>query len=207
MGTFPRYFADNGGSFEIAPRPSVGPRREANTQVLKQVVTEPPGSNAWTSNKPPITVVGALDWGEVAATVSVLLPSATVSHGGGNRSAAAAAATTSAGVCQRTIAGGRNGGPPLCLMLFGNGTWALGDRTTQSQLRTGALPGKAPASGAWHVLRLATGPGVATASIDGVEVATAVPVPANATGRLALISGYHEAFFDDFSVASAAEAP
>ncbi len=49
----PKYFSDNGGSFEVM----ADPIRRGN-QVLAQVVTLPPHNNAWVIDVKPITILG-----------------------------------------------------------------------------------------------------------------------------------------------------
>eukprot|EP00927_Polykrikos_kofoidii_P020275 TRINITY_DN19577_c0_g1_i1.p1 TRINITY_DN19577_c0_g1~~TRINITY_DN19577_c0_g1_i1.p1 ORF type:complete len:817 (+),score=109.67 TRINITY_DN19577_c0_g1_i1:87-2453(+) len=66
----PKFFADNGGSFELA----ADPLRSGN-QVLKQVVAPPPVRNAWVQDVEPISVLGNKAWGaNLRVSVDVLYP-------------------------------------------------------------------------------------------------------------------------------------
>lgn len=55
----PRYFADQAGSFAV------------RGGALTQVVPADPGPNAWSKNREPYTLLGAANWTDVTATVSV----------------------------------------------------------------------------------------------------------------------------------------
>jgi galactosylceramidase len=182
-GSFARFFADNGGTFEITKDPT----SRSNGQVLQQMVTRQAKNNLWTSNVLPITIFGGLNWTDVTVTVTVYLSEQ-----------AATDADAVVGVCQRAQ-GGHGGGAGLgglCLQLFSNDTWAIGDRAGHS-LKRGAIKGKV--AGKWRVLSFAVLGGSVTAGIDGAVVASGLAAGMG-NGRVALVSGFHTAFFDNVTV-------
>ena len=69
-----RFFADNGGSFQIAPapEPAVGRGR-----VMKQWVCNENGVNRWVPNVPPISLIGNASWINISVAVDVRLGSGT----------------------------------------------------------------------------------------------------------------------------------
>ena len=71
-----RFFADNGGSFQVAPPPvhaALDRNGGARGKVLKQWVVNENGVNRWGRNVNPITVIGNATWVNVTATVDVLI--------------------------------------------------------------------------------------------------------------------------------------
>eukprot|EP01052_Picozoa_sp_SAG31_P002109 SAG31_NODE_71_length_28115_cov_4.128105_9_plen_1065_part_00 len=120
IGSFPQYFADNGGSFELASNPVTG-----SGKSLKQVVLRLAKNNAWTKNVQPITMIGDATWTSLATTVEVLLPPETPTTDIG--------AATYIGVCHRVTGGGgqisNSAAQALCLSVFANGSWVLGSGT------------------------------------------------------------------------------
>lgn len=70
-----RYFADNGGSFQIAAAPSLSLARGGSRSgmVMKQWVTNENGVNRWAGNVPPISLIGNASWADVTVSVDVLV--------------------------------------------------------------------------------------------------------------------------------------
>ena len=62
-----RYFADNGGSFQIAASP-VG-----TGMVMKQWAKQENGVNRWGGNVEPVSLIGNASWTDVEVTVSVMI--------------------------------------------------------------------------------------------------------------------------------------
>ena len=229
LGSFPRYFADNGGSFELAPNPV---REEGvSAQVLKQAVQKLAVQNAWTKNVQPMTMIGDANWSTIETSVEVLLEAPATAVAGSGDAAAAAAAY--AGVCQRVTGGGgqisNTATQALCLSVFGNGSWVLGGGPWNGApvippLATGTIPPARPgglaaatATGLWHRLTLSEpAPDRVRAVVDGKVVAD-LPVNASSAcgpkvvcsgeGRVALVSGFTAAFFDNFTVQAASRDP
>ena len=114
-------------------------------------------------------------------------------------------------VCARISRFEPNGSPPfgLCLILDGNGTWFLASggeigpgRDIPNVLASGVAPGAAgPGSfvGSWHRLRLDVAGVVATGSVDG-NVVGSCNATAFTHGMAAVGSGWHVAYFDNFTV-------
>eukprot|EP01062_Namystynia_karyoxenos_P031737 TRINITY_DN2350_c2_g1_i1.p1 TRINITY_DN2350_c2_g1~~TRINITY_DN2350_c2_g1_i1.p1 ORF type:complete len:808 (+),score=197.48 TRINITY_DN2350_c2_g1_i1:73-2424(+) len=104
-----------------------------------------------------------------------------------------------AGVCHRVLGGGfaKQKTPALCLQLFLDGSWAVGDRMQAAKLAAGRTGSSG--EGRWVTLRLAAANGLVNATVDGAAVATAVAAGTGA-GRVALVSGWNVAYFDDFQV-------
>ena len=65
-----KYFADNGGSFQVAAAPAGGARAG---MVLKQWVKHENGVNRWARNVDPISLIGNASWSDVSVSVAVLL--------------------------------------------------------------------------------------------------------------------------------------
>eukprot|EP00930_Biecheleria_cincta_P069448 TRINITY_DN57192_c0_g1_i1.p1 TRINITY_DN57192_c0_g1~~TRINITY_DN57192_c0_g1_i1.p1 ORF type:complete len:994 (-),score=87.43 TRINITY_DN57192_c0_g1_i1:128-3109(-) len=65
----PRYFADYGGSFQVAKDPT-----EPTNRVLKQWVTRQSGANEWTDDSAPMTLVGSKNVRDVALSTEVYIP-------------------------------------------------------------------------------------------------------------------------------------
>jgi hypothetical protein len=146
VGSFPRFFADNGGSFELAANPTAVKDAVGGMhgQVLKQAVLRLAEGNAWTKNVQPMTMIGDGNWSSIETSVEVLLlleapPPATPTATATATEAAVtpdrpldatAAAAVYAGVCQRVTGGGgqisNTATQALCLSLFANGSWVLG---------------------------------------------------------------------------------
>ena len=121
IGSFPRYLADNGGSFEIAPDPlpsggggGSGSGGVGHGQVLKQAVAKLASGNAWTQNVAPVSVIGDGNWTDLAATVDVLLVAANTTQ--------PVPQPMYAGLCQRAVGGGgqmrSTASQALCLTVY-----------------------------------------------------------------------------------------
>eukprot|EP01052_Picozoa_sp_SAG31_P007156 SAG31_NODE_337_length_17493_cov_5.855755_19_plen_792_part_00 len=67
-----KYFADNGGSFQIEPSPVDG---GSGNMVMKQAVMNENGVNRWAPNVQPMTLIGDAGWSDVKVTVDVLIGS------------------------------------------------------------------------------------------------------------------------------------
>jgi hypothetical protein len=217
LGSFGRFLADNGGSFELAPNPTLW----GSAQVLQQVVTVLAVHNAWTKNVQPITMIGDANWSTIETTVEVLLPA---QYGAYYPAAAAtaAAATPYVGVCQRVTGGGgqisNTADQALCLCIFANGSWVLGSGRWAGPpkippLAAGRLARNLDSSSGWHELGLSepTADQV-RATIDGETVAELHVNASSACGlggvcigkgRVALVSGFHTAFFDNLTIQTA----
>ena len=71
-----KYFADNGGSFQVASAPAHAAfdgSGKGRGMVMKQWVVHENGVNRWGRNVNPITVIGNSSWVNVTATVDVLI--------------------------------------------------------------------------------------------------------------------------------------
>jgi hypothetical protein len=213
LGTFPQYFADNGGSFELALNPVPG----GSMQSLKQVVLQLAEHNAWTKNVQPITMIGDANWSTIATTVEVLLPETSAGVEGVHGAAYV-------GVCHRVTGGGgqisNTAAQALCLTIFANGSWVLGSGTWNgvpeiSPLATGTVPGNLSnpfgiATIAWHRLGLSEhSPDRVRATLDGKLVADLFVNASSACGaravcsgkgRVALVSGFNTAYFDNITI-------
>lgn len=67
-----KYFADNGGSFQVAADP-----HDPTNMVYKQWVRAENGVNRWGRNVPPVSLLGNTTWASATATVSVKFDSST----------------------------------------------------------------------------------------------------------------------------------
>ena len=115
-------------------------------------------------------------------------------------------------VCARISTFKPNGEPPqgYCLIVDGGGKWYLaaggkadGYRDRPTLLASGTVPGKknGPFIGSWHRLRLDVVGSVLTGSVDGTLVGSTTDANATFThGMVAIGSGWHVAYFDNFAV-------
>lgn len=181
----PKYFADNGGSFELI----ADPVRMGN-QVLAQAVDIPPVRNRWEDDPKggPITVLGDKWRDDLNVSAEVMLPETT------NRS-------SYAGVCLRVRGGGGNNQQLRgdCLEVHADGKWQITE--DGKVLVEGPLGGTNFRLGAWNSISLTAKGKRLTATIGCVEVGAA-----NGhlwPGRVALASGWNKAWFDNFSVGPA----
>ena len=199
----PKYFSDNGGSFEVTVDGSI-----SDSHFLRQSVIDPPIKNAWIKDARAITVIGESTpaWSEdvtVKVRVRLIPPQ-------GKRTD-----DPYAGVCLQVPGGGYNKQAlGHCLVVQARivdqgyqGFWEL--RELDKVLGSGKLPGPGAdhPTGAWFSLQLSlqSGQGDSTtdavsASVGGKVVAAQTEAAKMPPGRAALISGWHLADFDDFSV-------
>ena len=68
-----RFFADNGGSFQVAADPT---DPAGKNLVVKQWAKHENGVNRWGSNVPPVSLIGNTSWADVTVSASVLLDGA-----------------------------------------------------------------------------------------------------------------------------------
>ena len=179
--------------------------------VAMQVVTEMP--IAWRGDRDPYTVIGD----STACPSNVFKAPCTYTNYSVSIDSLVEAGTTSSyrsGVytqlcgragLKRGLAGQRPGYPLQGYCIIRNETeqtWSLtaGGAAEAFVLDSGKLASEATAAG-WHTLGLSFDGDAITASIDAKIVATAH----NATflrGMMAVASGWHSAFFDNFDVRS-----
>ena len=190
---FARFFADNGGSFELAVDET-----DASNRVLAQVVAEPPRNNAWVQDRSPITVIGETvnDSRAVSVAARVRVPADAVNGGGQGDDAVCA------GVCARVQGGGgaqcdTNG---HCALLCRDDRWYLTENGTA--LADGPLA--ATFAGAWHALKLRATDKRLALKVNGTTVGAATTQLA-LSGMAALVSYWHRAFFDDFELSDSEE--
>ncbi len=180
-----KYFADNGGSFEIM----LEPLRKGN-QVLGQVVAPPPVKNAWGRNVEPITVLGDKTWGNSGnerVSVDILLPT--------TQPGTVAAPDAYAGVCLRVQGGGgRQNKRGHCLSVYGSGTWTLSE--DGAVLAQGEL--EAPVLETWQSIAIEGDEVQLRGFVAGELVGAAAVGPRQ--GRVALTSSWNLAYFDNFAV-------
>lgn len=200
--TFPRYFSDNGGSFEIAGG-------ENDNQYLLQSVPSPPIQNAWLLDVEPITILGdnTSDWDMVRVYVSVRIPVHSVDTFRQNPSH-----RVYAGACLHVQGGGYTmayaGFRGHCMQVEyaaerGEFFWSLteGNRT----LLLGKIPDNSSFSGdelEWHNIGVSFESSILTGWIGKEQKVGAVNVTNGSltTGRVGLVSGWNKAHFDNFIV-------
>ena len=192
VSTFPKYFSDNGGSWEIAEE-----------GVFMQKVDDPPINNAWTLDYEPITVIGSNNsWSE----------NIVVSVDAGWDTTQYSSDENYVGVCVHVVfVSEEKQERGHCLELFGaatggqkwritewNETLAIGELKTQ-QPQPQPQPQSQPII--MRKLTLAyNNDNTLTAEVDGVVV-TYDPIYTKGgtrIGRAALVSGWNEAYFDNF---------
>ncbi|GMI51912.1 hypothetical protein ScalyP_jg5977 [Parmales sp. scaly parma] len=194
----PKYFADNGGSFELAPSSSSG------GQVLFQAVLDPPVNNAWVPDCEPITVIGENStlWNEkvaVRALVKVW----------GRGSDNAKGGKEYGGVCLHVKfqddADGQNGLTMQrghCLRVGAGGeSWEI-TQWDRVLLSGGNDSGSGREDG-FDELELRFKEGNLVGLVGGEEVGQVMIEPDDEKargGKAALVSGWNHAEFDDFSV-------
>jgi galactosylceramidase len=173
-GAMPRYFADQGGAFEIADGDG-GDRG----RVLRQVITR--RGIDWNAHPTPLpyTLVGATDWRDYAVSCDVR------TDGDGY-----------AGVYGRVVQSPQSGDPArgYWLSLADDGAWELKAFTTS--LARGTVAADA---GPWRRLSLRFAGSRITASIDG-QVVAELDDQSFEHGSAGLCSGWNVASFDRFVV-------
>lgn len=190
--------ASNGGSWELGPDPASG-GIAARGQVFNQVVTELARGNSWTTNVEPNTMIGDSNWTSVNTTVAVFL---------GPAGPGITANRSYAGICHRVLGGGGQmagrAGDALCLTLHSDRRWTVGagpwaGPVKSPPLATGLLPS---ATSMWHELSLSsTLAGVVSAAIDARVVEPGTHC-GTGIGRVALVSGWNQASFDNLTIQS-----
>jgi galactosylceramidase len=173
VGAYARYFADQGGVFEVTRRP------DGRGRCLRQMITRK--GIDWNAHPTPqpFTIIGSSEWRNCEVRCDVLAP------GQGH-----AAVYARIGRCPMT-----DGPPPgYGFGLAGGGRWQLNAATRH--LASGTL---AETAEGWHTLALRCSGPMIVALLDGRELARVEDFTFSA-GMAGLASGYHDACFDDFCV-------
>jgi len=180
VSSFPAYFDDQSGSFEIveAADPSHG-------NVVRQAVPMRPV--AWCGDAPlTFSVIGSHGWRALAAEVEVLIESS---------GTALLAASVSQGGCV-----GDHGSDGIVLALTVGAGWLVSNSTS---LKPVVAQGKlAVAAGEWVKLRLEVGEAGTAVSVGGVEVAMLSELTSTQhQGWLAIGSSYDYVQYDNLVIA------
>lgn len=208
-----RFFADNGGSFEIVADPSGS---NASNRVLAQTVTKPAGKNQWVLDMEPITLTANGEVCDHELNVDVYVPSHAEREADGlhvtDGLRVANSVTDPAsymGVCGRVpppqLMGQTRLKAGYCLIVETvPRRWRLVVATplgklnaTWSSLDAGALD---DAAGPWHTLRLTMHGAALQATVDGVSSKSIQNATYGAKGFASLVSGWGRAFFDNWGL-------
>ena len=177
--TFPHYFDDQSGSFEIATATNT-----SHGNVLRQMVPHVPV--AWCGDAPlTFTVIGDHSWRAVRAEVDVLIEK--------NGTAFLAVAVSSGGCV------GQGGSSGVALGLSVDGSWVVSNTTT---LRSALASGKTPyMAGQWVRLGVELGEGGTAVYLDGKEVAMVTELTsARHNGWVTLGSSYDYVQYDNLRI-------
>ena len=203
-GRFARFHSDNGGAFELrADADDDGTQRNGAGGHLFQASPRYPNATEWASNCDPITSLGATDWVNYRANISVMLRAATPPYAVGDERVPFPTAEgiltdivpnpvstgVYGGICVRQMSQSNSA---VCL-LVGVGIvglpagvtagWVLQADTPSDHRNTARVVGTTLASGAliglslsaYHTLSLGAQGDVYTAVVDGVLVVNAQP--------------------------------
>ena len=171
-GTMPRYFADQGGIFEIARRD------DGRGQCIRQVVST--RGIDWGRRTPePYTMIGSTGWRDYEVACDVRLDKAGY-----------------AAVFGRIVRSPPDIQPPegYWLKADARGTWEL-----KAHTRTLAGGKLVFAAGSWHNLRLRFAGKKITATVDGMELRT-IEDTSYPAGMAGLGTGWNTAEFGNFRV-------
>ena len=236
--SFPKYFSDNGGSFEIAAETTYGSIVSSSTlpasssavsstsspatssvtnQYLLQAVRSPPIKNRWVTDVEPITVLGenTTAWGDkIRVDVKIRLPQ---SRDGGTLQKYAGACLHTQGGGQEMLYSGFRGHcmlvvltPPTTpssttsasqdgllswALTEGNSTLLTGRIQTENSTNSSAI------EDGWHSIGVSFRDPVLSGWLGGYQIGTVnITNSKLKLGRVALVSGWHTAHFDDFVV-------
>lgn len=214
--TLARFFADLGGSWAVIVPPASSSsaldsdallaqvpteglpkkRHAGNTNyVLAQMAPVDPGPNSWHHGDPdPITIIGDLNWTNVRLSASGRIP-----YGGPSRTPGLPPAYLELcgriGVFNTHEATAGNGG--VCVRLNEHGIWRVTDAGKVVANGTISPPG----TSTWHAFTLVISEGGHTfATIDGTPLTPTAVQVATGAGMASLGSGWHSAYWDNFSV-------
>ena len=177
-GKMPKYFADQGGVFEVAERPGGG-------RCIRQAASRRGIDWIGHPNPAPYTLIGSTQWRDYEVNCDVRVEQSGY-----------------ASILGRIIGGPQTADPPQGYWLKVNtdGRWQL--KALTKTLAAGAV---SHAAGRWHRLALKFAGPMIVASIDGAEV-KAIEDRTFDRGMAGLGSGWHRALFDNFSVLPIADA-
>ena len=179
--TFPAYFDDQHGSFEL-----VAATNTSRGRVVRQAAPTPPV--AWCGGVAPLpfSVIGNHSWRAVTAEVDVLIEK--------NGTAFLGVGVASGGCLSERGADG-------IVLGLSVGGWVVSNTTG---LRPVVAQGKVPVGvGEWVRLRLEVGEGGTSASVGGVEVAMLTGLSSRRyEGWVAIGSSYDMVQFDNLSISS-----
>ena len=179
VSSFPHYFDDQSGSFEI-----VAATNTSHGNVVRQMVPHIPV--AWCGDAPlTFTVLGDHSWRAVRAEVDVLIET--------NGTAYLAVAVNSGGCV------GQGGSSGVAFGFSVDGSWVVSNTTT---LRSVLARGKTSyAAGQWVRLGVELGEGGTAVSLDGKEVAMVAELTsARHNGWVTLGSSYDYVQYDNLRI-------
>jgi hypothetical protein len=213
VASVPKYFSDNGGSFEIAVEVGEEPGTRAGSdtrknQYLRQMVHPPPVKNAWILDQEAITLVGETtkSWSDnIQVTVDVRLPVPSSSAGGCLHVQGGGFLVEFSGHCVRLARGEEEEGRSTSI--FPLMTWTLTANKTEVLL-SGNVPSERrkrwSGGGDWYNVGLSFVTPTLSVWLEGQLVgAVDVTDTSLTTGRPALVSGWNDAHFDNFIAAVA----
>ena len=227
VASIPKYFSDNGGSFEIAAEEGLVVRSAAKfeagstrggksisstNQYLRQMVHPPPIKNAWIVDQEAITLIGETTqmWSNnIKVMFDMRLPVSPAA-------ALSSAAPSSAGGCLHVQGGGFSVGFSGHCVRLARGkdatlTWTLTSNKTDVLLQ-GPVPsvpkrgeerGGGGGSG-WYNVGISFATPTLSVWLEGHVVGSVNVTDMSLTngGRPALVSGWNDAHFDNFIASS-----
>ena len=196
-----KYFTDEAGSFNAAKSPTA-----TAGMVLQQAVASHPINGRWWGNSQPYTLLGnSQNWTDTTVAVTAF----GTANGGSSVTNISASFTR---VCARISVFSPHGAPPqgYCLIVGGDGKWFLtaggrrgpGWSELIAVVASGTLPGAAALyTGRWHRLQLDVIGNTLTGTVDGKVAGVYTDEQSRFThGMVAIGSGWHVAYFDNFTV-------
>jgi len=221
-----KYFTDEAGSFaavKAPPHAAESAEPAGVGMVLGQQVCEHPINGRWWGNSEPYTLLGnSQNWTDMTVEVAAMIANASINATILPESGGLMPAPAFARVCGRISTFSNHGSPVAgyCLIVDGNRSWflsnggkAYGTRDQPYVLASGKLPPAAAATtspataeatpyiGTWHTLKLELVGTQVTGTVDGKIVWTGADTKATFThGMVAIGSGWHLAYFDNFTV-------
>eukprot|EP00933_Yihiella_yeosuensis_P030287 TRINITY_DN2394_c1_g4_i1.p1 TRINITY_DN2394_c1_g4~~TRINITY_DN2394_c1_g4_i1.p1 ORF type:complete len:991 (-),score=183.30 TRINITY_DN2394_c1_g4_i1:200-3172(-) len=205
VGRSARFFADQGGAFEVTP--GIGPGGWTyvgidRNKVLEQRVLRKP--TAWAGFSPePFTMVGGVNWTDVSVDVAVKLgmPAKCEEENGCHPPN-----YYHTGVCARVLRyqffnNAKHLPDAYCFEIWGDGWWTL--MASTDRLASGHLKPEHKdrflANDGWLSVRLEARSARLKAFIDGEEVASLLDA-SFPVGQVALVCGYHACQYDNLAV-------